>query len=93
MQPVSDQFSHFPIAGCLGCVCDMEIGDSPPQFNNALGNWQVYKTPYWGRHNANWWTGNLPTFGRVSLENYIIGIGIRSFQKKFKLFLQPGRVA
>ena len=48
------------IAGCLGCVCDTEIGDSSSR------NWQVYKPQYWGRHNANWWTGNLLNFAYVS---------------------------
>ena len=67
IQSVPDQFCFFPIAGCLGCVCDTEIGDNPVQFmHGALGMWQVYKTQYWGRHNANYWTGSLPTFGRVS---------------------------
>ena len=59
------------IRDSLGCVCDTEIGYSLSQLN-VLGNWQVYKTQYWGRHNANWWTGSLSTFGRVSFENYLI---------------------
>ena len=49
------------IAGCLGCVCDVEIGDSSSR------NWQVYKPQYWGRHNANFWTGNLLNFAYVSI--------------------------
>ena len=48
------------IAGCLGCVCDTEIGGSSPR------NWQVYKGPNWGRHNANWWKGDLLQFSYVS---------------------------
>merc|ERR1719242_337872 len=41
------------IAGCLGCVCDKEVGDSSSR------NWRVYKPKYWGRHNANYYRGNL----------------------------------
>ena len=52
------------IAGCLGCVCDTEIGDSSSR------NWQVWKGQYWGRHNANWWTGNLLNFAYVSFSSY-----------------------
>ena len=53
------------IAGCLGCVCDTEIGDSSSR------NWQVYKIQYWGRHNANWWRGNLLEFAYVSSSEII----------------------
>ena len=49
------------LAGCLGCVCDTEIGDSSSR------NWQVLKGHNWGRHNANWWTGDLLNFAYVSL--------------------------
>ena len=48
------------IAGCLGCVCDTEIGVSSSR------NWQVSKGPNWGRHNANWWSGDLLQFSSVS---------------------------
>ena len=48
------------VAGCLGCVCDIEIGDSLSR------NWQVYKIQYWGRHNANYWTGNSLELAYVS---------------------------
>merc|ERR1719510_264973 len=41
------------IAGCLGCVCDKEVGDSSSR------SWRVYKPKYWGRHNANYYRGNL----------------------------------
>ena len=47
-------------AGCIGCVCDTEIGDSSSR------NWQVGKYPNWGRHNANWWKGDLLQFSYVS---------------------------
>ena len=51
------------IAGCLGCVCDTEIGDS--SVSGMLGSWKVYKSQYWGRHNANWYRGDLLQFAYV----------------------------
>ena len=52
------------IAGCLGCVCDTEIGDS----TSRISGWQVYKTKYWGRHSAIFYSGNLLQFSYVSTQ-------------------------
>ena len=53
--------------------------------HGALGMWQVYKTQYWGRHNANYWTGNLLTFGRVSFQYLLLYFLITYINK---LYLQ-----
>ena len=68
------------LAGCLGCVCDTEIGDSSSR------NWQVDKEQYWGRHNVNWWDGDLLQFAYVSYKTIRFHISILF---RFNLFARP----
>ena len=58
----TDDGTLLGIAGCLGCVCDTEIGDSTAR----ISGWQVYKMKYWGRHSAIFYPGNLLQFSYVS---------------------------
>ena len=51
------------MAGCLGCVCDTEIGVS--SVSGKLRAWKVWKDDYWARHNANYLKRNLVLFAEV----------------------------
>ena len=51
------------MAGCIGCVCQKEIGDP----SSRISGWQVLHMKNWGRHCANYYTGNLLKFSYVSL--------------------------
>ena len=60
--------STLGFAGCIGCVCDAEIGQIR---EDSSRNWHV--VPYkGGRHNANVWRGDVLSFAGVSYKNFII---------------------
>ena len=66
------------IAGCLGCVCDKEVGEV-----SSSRNWFVAKWKPWGRHNANYYRGNLLQFSAVSERALLLMLFAVCFDLKY----------
>ena len=74
---VNGHFNEFiGLAGCIGCVCDTEIGWIDPYKSGTSRSWEVYKYDRWGRHCGNFYGGDLLDFAYVKYFFYLTLLNI-----------------